>query len=102
MDIFAHVTNFLLVFLGVCTPLYALVSYLRLLDGPKEKGKRHEWKKDEDPALPEDSSPLFVAIDKGEEERKRVGGGREGKRPSSTRLPFPLGTCPTANPFTPL
>jgi len=41
-----------------------LVSFFGLFKGPADRGKRYPWKKDEDPAIPTDSSPLLVAIDK--------------------------------------
>ena len=49
---------------AVLLVLLLVLHQLQLLSGPAVRGKHHAWKKDEDPALVSDSSPLLVALDK--------------------------------------
>ena len=41
-----------------------LLKVMGFLDGPEVRGKHHDWKKDEDPALASDASPIWSNLDK--------------------------------------
>ena len=49
---------------GMLGVLVIVLRVFGLLDGPEKRGKKYEWKKDEDPAVAEDSSTLIVLMHK--------------------------------------
>lgn len=51
-------------FLSFLLAVGVLLKAMGMLDGPEVRGTHRDWKKDEDPALASDASPILSNLDK--------------------------------------